>query len=215
MHYKLSMIVIILLSITACSSVADREAAKEAMRKHLEEKKKEKEREERIKKEKERKLEIARKQYDASVKHMKNKNFNEANDLYRKACDLKYAPACHQLAYSYFVDNRSRGLKQDFKKSLELYKLACVGENMLISVSKRGIGEFQYRGKSCYWLGLMYATGNGGVAKNLTTADWFFWQGCEVYGHSRACAFKAPEGGSGGEPHAGDLYVDRLRTERR
>ena len=51
-------------------------------------------------------------------------NYEEAVELYKKACDSKIAIGCHRLANLYF---NGISLKQNNKKAKELYAKSCKG----------------------------------------------------------------------------------------
>jgi len=127
---------------------------------------------------------------DQGLSAYKGKQFSQAAELFRRACDGGERKGCHDLGLMYF---RGEGVTKDLHRAADLYKRAC---------EAGGTG-------GCLDLGLMYLRGEG-VPKDLNRAADFY---------KRACDLGAPPGctdlgrmyyegeGVGKDPNrAADLY---------
>ena len=101
----------------------------------------------------------ANKAYKQGIAFHKNKEYDKAFELYKKACDGGEMRGCTNLGVMYA--NGFGGEKNE-QKAVELYKKACDDGEML----------------GCYNLGVMYAKGNG-VEKDFSKAVQLFKKACD------------------------------------
>lgn len=93
-----------------------------------------------------------------------------SNELFlnnKKGCDKGSLISCVDLGVNYFTAD---GVKEDLKKSEELFKEACKGRVA----------------KGCFYLGYLYKRGGNGIKKNKLKAKLAFGRGCNI-GSERSC----------------------------
>ena len=101
----------------------------------------------------------AKKAYEQGEAFYNNKEYDEAAELFKKACDGGKMSGCYNLGVMY---KKGNGVEKNEQKAVELYKKACDGGKML----------------GCTNLGFMYANGNG-VEKDLGKAAELFKKACD------------------------------------
>ena len=93
-----------------------------------------------------------------------------ANDTFlnnKKACEKGSLISCIDLGVMYFTAD---GVKEDLKKSEELFIEACKGRVA----------------KGCYYLGYLYKRGGIGIKKDKLKAKLAFGRACNI-GSERSC----------------------------
>jgi TPR repeat protein len=98
---------------------------------------------------------------DHGLSAYRRKEFSQAAELYRKACDGGERKGCHDLGLMYY---RGEGVAKDLDRAADLFKRAC---------DAGGSG-------GCQDLGLMYSRGEG-VAKDLNRAAGLFKRACDAF----------------------------------
>jgi len=98
---------------------------------------------------------------DQGLSAYRRKQFSQAAELYRKACDGGERKGCHDLGLMYY---RGEGVAKDLNRAADLFKRAC---------DAGGSG-------GCQDLGLMYSRGEG-VAKDLNRAAGLFKRACDAF----------------------------------
>ncbi len=124
------------------------------------------------------------------------KDYNKANELYKKACDLGNGAGCFNLGVNYSNGN---GVSKDLNKANEYYKKACdlgerngcyhLGYNYKKGkgVSKDMNNGIEYLRKACL-LNMIYACTlleniyikGDGVSKNIKKANEYYKKACEI-----------------------------------
>jgi len=99
--------------------------------------------------------------FDKGLSAYRGKQFSQAAELYRKACDGGERKGCHDLGLMYY---RGEGMAKDLNRAADLFKRAC---------DAGGFG-------GCQDLGLMYSRGEG-VAKDLDRAAGLFKRACDAF----------------------------------
>jgi len=99
--------------------------------------------------------------FDRGLSAYRAKQFSQAAELYRKACDGGERKGCHDLGLMYY---RGEGMERDLNQAAGLFKRAC---------DAGGFG-------GCQDLGLMYSRGEG-VAKDLNRAAGLFKRACDAF----------------------------------
>lgn len=89
------------------------------------------------------------------------KNLLQAYDNYKKGCDYKFMPACHNLAMMYGGGKISH--KKDFKSAAKYFEQACKGQNHM----------------SCYHLAGLYISGKGEIEKDMEKAFKYSKMACD------------------------------------
>jgi TPR repeat protein len=97
--------------------------------------------------------------FDQGLSAYKGKQFSQAAELFRKACDGGERKGCHDLGLMYY---KGEGVSQDLNRAAGLYKRAC---------DAGGVG-------GCLDLGLMYLRGEG-VPKDPKRAADFYKHACD------------------------------------
>ena len=92
---------------------------------------------------------------------------NEQLALNTKSCNEGKLMSCMDLGVTYFTAD---GVKEDLKKSEELFAKACRGRVA----------------KGCFYLGYMYKRGGNGVKKDKLKAKLAFGRACNI-GSERSC----------------------------
>jgi len=100
--------------------------------------------------------------FDQGLSAYKGKQFPQAAELFRRACDGGERKGCHDLGLMYF---NGEGVAKDLNRAAGLYKRAC---------DAGGVG-------GCLDLGLMYLRGEG-VAKDPNRAADFYKRACDAGG---------------------------------
>jgi TPR repeat protein len=100
--------------------------------------------------------------FDQGLSAYRGKQFSQAAELYRRACDGGERKGCHDLGLMYF---KGEGVAKDLNRADELFKRAC---------DEGGTG-------GCLDLGEMYSRGEG-VPKDLNRAADFFKRACDAGG---------------------------------
>lgn len=103
------------------------------------------------------------------------KDYNKANEYFKKSCDLNYGSGCINLGDNYLNGD---GLEKDINKASEYYQKACdLGYGCYFIVTyingvgyKMEIEEYEEKCNSgnsatCVDLGWIYINGNGGIKK--------------------------------------------------
>lgn len=128
------------------------------------------------------------------------RNLSKRNELYQKACDLKYGKACIKLGSIY-----EKGDEKDIKQAVKFYEKACEINDSQGCVNagilhKKGEGITQNFSKAanlykkacelehsagCNNLAILYENGEG-VGKNTNNAKKFYNKACRM-GSSKAC----------------------------
>ena len=108
----------------------------------------------------------AKKAYEQGEAFYNNKEYDEAAELFKKACDGGKMSGCYNLGVMYA---KGSGVEKDFSKAAELSKKACDGGHM----------------HGCGHLGFMYEYGNG-VEKNEQKAAELYKKACDG-GEMNAC----------------------------
>ena len=85
----------------------------------------------------------------------------------KETCEKGSLIACVDLGVNYFT---AEGVKEDLKKSEELFRKACKGRVA----------------KGCYYLGYLYKRGGVGVKKDKLKAKLAFGRACNI-GSERSC----------------------------
>ena len=88
------------------------------------------------------------------------KNYQQASKYFKKACDLNYMVACHNVGVLYA---EGKGVKQDFVNARKYYEKAC----------NANVAE------ACNNLGVLYVNGQG-VKQNLSTAKKYYGKACDL-----------------------------------
>ena len=104
--------------------------------------------------------------YDYEHGHGVTSNQSKAVELYTKACNLKNAFGCNNLATDILSGD---GIKQDIPKAISMFENSCT--------NKQTIG--------CYNLGVLYRDG-GEVPKDLVKAATYFTTACKL-GDAESC----------------------------
>ena len=135
---------------------------------------------------------------DQGISAYRAKQFSQAAELYRKACDGGERKGCHDLGLMYF---RGEGMEKDLKRAAGLFKRACDAGGMggcldlgLMYLKGEGVPKDLKRAADLYTracdggappgctdLGRMYHDGEG-VAKDLNRAADLFKRGCDAGG---------------------------------
>jgi class 3 adenylate cyclase len=133
--------------------------------------------------------------YDQGVSLFKGKQFSQAAELYRKACDGGERKGCNNLGLMYY---NGEGVAKDPNRAADLYRRACEAGGVggclnLASMYLQGDGlprdpnraaNFYQRAcdagapPGCTRLGLMYSNGEG-VAKDPNRAADLFQHACD------------------------------------
>ncbi len=100
--------------------------------------------------------------FDQGLSAYRGKQFAQAAELYRRACDGGERKGCHDLGLMYY---NGEGVMQDLNRAAGLYKRAC---------DEGGTG-------GCLDLGEMYSRGDG-VPKDLNRAADLFKRACDAGG---------------------------------
>jgi TPR repeat protein len=100
--------------------------------------------------------------FDQGLSAYRGKQFSQAAELYRRACDGGERKGCHDLGLMYF---KGEGVAKDQNRAAGLFKRAC---------DAGGTG-------GCLDLGEMYSRGEG-VPKDLNRAADFFKRACDAGG---------------------------------
>jgi TPR repeat protein len=100
--------------------------------------------------------------FDQGLSAYRGKQFSQAAELYRKACDGGERKGCHDLGLMYF---KGEGVAKDLNRAAGLFKRAC---------DEGGTG-------GCLDLGEMYSRGEG-VPNDLNRAADFFKRACDAGG---------------------------------
>jgi TPR repeat protein len=100
--------------------------------------------------------------FDQGLSAYRGKQFSQAAELYRRACDGGERKGCHDLGLMYY---NGEGVAKDLNRAADLYKRAC---------DEGGTG-------GCMDLGEMYSRGEG-VPKDLKRAADFFKRACDAGG---------------------------------
>jgi len=98
--------------------------------------------------------------FDKGLSAYRGKQFSQAAELYRKACDGGERKGCHDLGLMY---QRGEGVAKDLNRAAGLFKRAC---------DAGGTG-------GCLDLGLMYLRGEG-VPKDLNRAADLYKRACDA-----------------------------------
>jgi TIR domain/Sel1 repeat len=98
--------------------------------------------------------------FDQGLSAYRAKQFSQAAELYRKACDGGERKGCHDLGLMYY---RGEGMEKDLNQAAGLFKRAC---------DAGGTG-------GCLDLGLMYLRGEG-VPKDLNRAADLYKRACDA-----------------------------------
>jgi TIR domain-containing protein/Sel1 repeat-containing protein len=98
--------------------------------------------------------------FDQGLSLYKGKQFSQAAELYRKACDGGERKGCHDLGLMYY---KGEGVAKDLNRAADLFRRAC---------DAGGTG-------GCLDLGLMYLRGEG-VPNDLNRAADFFKRACDA-----------------------------------
>jgi TPR repeat protein len=98
--------------------------------------------------------------FDQGLSAYRDKQFSQAAELYRRACDGGERKGCHDLGLMYY---RGEGVAKDLNRAAGLYKRAC---------DAGGTG-------GCLDLGLMYLRGEG-VPKDPNRAADFYKRACDA-----------------------------------
>jgi len=98
--------------------------------------------------------------FDQGLSSYRAKQFSQAAELYRRACDGGERKGCHDLGLMYY---RGEGVAKDLNRAAGLYKRAC---------DAGGTG-------GCLDLGLMYLRGEG-VPKDPKRAADFYKRACDA-----------------------------------
>ena len=98
--------------------------------------------------------------FDQGLSAYRGKQFSQAAELYRKACDGGERKGCHDLGLMYL---RGEGMEKDLNRAAGLFKRAC---------DAGGTG-------GCLDLGLMYLRGEG-VPKDLNRAADLYKRACDA-----------------------------------
>jgi uncharacterized protein len=128
--------------------------------------------------------------FDQGLSAYRGKQFSQAAELYRKACDGGERKGCHDLGLMYY---RGEGMTKDLNRAAGLFKRAC---------DAGGSG-------GCQDLGLMYSRGEG-VVKDLNRAAGLFKRACDA-GIAPGCTdlglmYYKGEGEAKDLLHAADLF---------
>ena len=148
--------------------------------------------------------------FDQGFSSYNGKQFSQAAELFRRACDGGERKGCNSLGLMYY---KGEGVAKDLNRAADLYKRACDAGG---SGGCLNLGSIYLRGEGvpkdpiraadlferacdaggapgCTDLGLMYRRGEG-VAKDLNRAADFFKRACDA-------------GGSGGCLNLGSMYL--------
>ena len=93
-------------------------------------------------------------------KALEGKDYNEALNFFKKACEMGVAKGCTNLGLMY---KEGLGVSKDYRRAVELYSRAC---------------EMGYA-RGCNNLGLMYKKGLG-VSKDYRRAVELYSRACEM-----------------------------------
>lgn len=88
------------------------------------------------------------------------KNYAQAFQFYKKACDKGHQVSCLNLGYMYA---NNEGVQQNYTEAAKLFEKTC--NNMVA--------------QGCFNLGILYRTGTG-VQQNLTYAKKYFERACDM-----------------------------------
>lgn len=100
--------------------------------------------------------------------YFEEEKLNKAFNVFEKACNLGHYNSCQNVAWMY---KKGKGVKVNFLKSAEYYKIAC----------NKNIAN------SCVGLAGLYSNGRG-VKKDLTMSFKFFQKACNL-GHKNSCYY--------------------------
>lgn len=138
-----------------------------------------------------------------------NKLYEEARELYEKACNNGDASSCHNLGVLY---HSGAGIRQDGVKATTIYRKACDMGYMdscssLINLYEKACADDD--AGACYGLGDLYSSGNG-VKQNKKKASQLYEKACAA-GLAGSCnnlgnSYNYGEGVRQDKQKAGQLY---------